>query len=216
MAAHERTDQTGLLSSNMPMELSCLAAGYAVICGTDEAGRGPLAGPVVAAAVVFRDCTTIWAARDSKQLSAAARERQYEAIARDLVFAIGICDHEEIDRINILQASLAAMHRAVLKLSAQPSIVLVDGRHPLKSEIPSKAIVHGDAKVAVIGAASIVAKVTRDRIMREYDSRYPEYGFKKHFGYPTVEHRRVIAAVGPCPIHRKTFRGVREYLSSAV
>lgn len=200
-----------IISGNPPFEKTLIASGISCFCGVDEAGRGPLAGPVVAAAVVFRDCPALWSARDSKSLSPRARSEQFARITEELTFAVGMCDPEEIDRVNILQASLLAMSRAVTKLAQAPTLILVDGLYRLKMEIPSRAIVRGDARVAIIGAASIVAKVTRDRIMTEYDGIYPGYGFARHFGYPTLEHRMKIRALGPCPIHRRTFRGICEY-----
>ena len=182
----------------------------------DEAGRGPLAGPVVAGAVVYKDCDTLWSCGDSKALSAKRREDLYERITQDLIFSVGICDVEEIERLNILQASLRAMEKAVYSLSVEPTFVLVDGSFKLPCTIPSRAIIHGDARVAVIGAASIIAKVTRDRLMVSYDQTYPEYGFAKHFGYPTQMHREAIKKFGPCLIHRKTFHGVKEYLQETL
>ncbi|RPH93332.1 ribonuclease HII [candidate division KSB1 bacterium] len=185
---------------------------HGIICGVDEAGRGPLAGPVVAAAVVFRDCETMGLARDSKTLSAKNRERIYKRIMADLEFAVGICSPAEIDEFNILRASLTAMERAVSGLRSKPDLILVDGLYGLSLPIPSRAIVHGDARIAVIGAASIAAKVTRDRLMQDYDAQYPGYGFAQHVGYPTAEHRAALRRLGPTPIHRRSFRGVRELL----
>jgi ribonuclease HII len=181
-------------------------------CGVDEAGRGPLAGPVVAAAVLYRDCSALWNACDSKRLSPSVREQRFARIAKEMEFAVGACDGEEVDRLNILEASLQAMRRAVQRLGGKLTLALVDGKHDLGAGFWSRAIVRGDARVALIGAASIVAKVTRDRMMIEYDRLYPGYGFAHHFGYPTAEHRLRIRQLGPCPIHRKTFRGVREFL----
>jgi ribonuclease HII len=203
-------------NGNLSLEQTLIASGIACFCGVDEAGRGPLAGPVVAAAVVFRDCPTLWNACDSKKLLPRARDEQFARITDQLPYAVGECDNAEIDRLNILQASLIAMARAVQKLTQTPDLILVDGNYRLKINIPSRAIIRGDARVAVIGAASIVAKVTRDRIMREYDEIFPAYGFARHFGYPTAEHRRKIRELGPCPIHRRTFRGICEYYSQIV
>jgi ribonuclease HII len=209
-------DSESLFPGNSdPLERIYAQAGVTPLCGVDEAGRGPLAGPVVAAAVVYRDCNLLWSCGDSKALSAMRREELFAGITSELDYAVGICTTEEIETINILQASLLAMEKAVLKLSVTPDLVLVDGSFPLRSSIRSRAIIHGDALVAVIGAASIVAKVTRDRIMTNYDLEYPHYGFAKHFGYPTAEHRRALKEFGPCPIHRKTYRGVREYYQAA-
>jgi ribonuclease HII len=202
---------SGLPFPDGPLERDLCAQGLVPVCGVDEAGRGPLAGPVVAAAVLFRDCETIWRARDSKAICKAARDEYYSGVIHDLEFAVGVCSPEEIDELNILGASLTAMERAVAALPEEPAMILVDGLHRLRLAIPSRAIVKGDARVALIGAASIIAKVTRDRMMREYDREYPAYGFARHFGYPTAEHRRLLKEFGPCPIHRKSFHGVREY-----
>jgi ribonuclease HII len=197
-----------------PLERRLIESGVTRLCGTDEAGRGPLAGPVVAAAVVFRDCEALWIARDSKVLSPRRREELFAAIASGLEWAVGLCSAKEIDDWNILRASLKAMERAVSALSVQPAFVLVDGPYVPALAMPSRAIKRGDARVAVISAASIVAKVTRDRIMRELDHQYPAYGFARHFGYPTPEHRAALRQHGPCPIHRRTFCGVRELLQT--
>jgi ribonuclease HII len=205
-----------LLTDDTPVERVLCAQGVMPVCGTDEAGRGPLAGPVVAAAVLFRDCETLWRARDSKAISAKAREDYYARVITELDWAVGICTAEEIDGLNILQASLVAMERAVNALPMAPGLILVDGSHRLRLSIPSRAIKHGDARVAVIGAASIIAKVTRDRLMCEYDMEYPAYGFARHFGYPTAEHRARLQQFGPCPIHRRTFHGVCEFFETAV
>jgi len=190
-----------------------VSMGLSTVCGVDEAGRGPLAGPVVAAAVLYSDCGAIRDSRDSKVLSIKERERLYDHLIRETEFAIGTATHHEIESVNILQASLMAMARAVGGLHDSPDVVLVDGIHvPILSDaIRVCAIRKGDKRIRVIGAASIIAKVTRDRIMREYDQEFPGYGFARHFGYPTSEHLSALRRLGPCPIHRKTFKGVREY-----
>ncbi|MBU0691683.1 ribonuclease HII [bacterium] len=193
-------------------ELRLVQEGYSAICGVDEAGRGPLAGPVVAAAVLFKDCPTIWNCRDSKQISRKYREKLCIDISCEFVCGIGQCSPREIEEMNIRQASLEAMRRAIVSLKMRPEIILVDGRDPVPIDIASLPIIKGDARVSVISAASILAKVTRDHIMTEYDLRYPDYGFSRHYGYPTPAHRRAIQALGPCPIHRRSFRGVREYI----
>lgn len=180
--------------------------------GCDEAGRGPLAGPVVAAAVVFCDCEAIWSCRDSKSIGSSMRDELFSKVSLSLIHAVARVEPEEIDEVNIRVASLLAMTRAVELLNVEPEVVLVDGRDRLPQIPESRAIVHGDAKVATISAASILAKVTRDRIMREYHEVYPHYGFFHNFGYPTELHRKAIQKFGPCPIHRRSFRGVREYL----
>ena len=198
-------------ATGKPIETLLTESGRTPICGVDEAGRGPLAGPVVAAALVFRDCDALWQARDSKVLTRRQREEHYRRISEALVFSIGLCTAEEIDSLNILQASLVAMERAIFTLSVRPNIVLVDGIYSPKALVETMAIPHGDARVATISAASILAKVHRDRVLTEYDRMYPEYGFARHMGYPTAEHRAALQKLGPCPIHRRTFKGVREH-----
>jgi len=185
-----------------------LARGYRRICGVDEAGRGPLAGPVVAAAVVFVEPVEIENLRDSKKLSPAMRERVFEKILQVAQVGIGEASPAEIDAMNILQASLLAMKRAVDSLAISPDIVLVDGPYALSGEVPSRAIIRGDARVRVISAASIIAKVTRDRLMLEYEKEFPGYGFARHKGYPTREHLKALRHLGPTHIHRTSFRGV--------
>jgi ribonuclease HII len=187
--------------------------GYRCIAGIDEAGRGPLAGPVIAAAVIlpadFADDRIV----DSKELTPAQRDHLYGIIYRHArTVGIGIVDALEIDRINILQASLAAMAIAVENLNPRPDYLLVDGTFPVGLEIPQQAIPKGDTLSISIAAASIVAKVTRDRLMDTYHLFYPLFGFVRHKGYPTEDHREAIRAYGYSPIHRRSFRGVREYL----
>ncbi|HEY3294367.1 MAG TPA: ribonuclease HII [bacterium] len=211
MGKPSRGQRDELFGARLPIERELLASGMSLICGVDEAGRGPLAGPVVAAAVLFRDCELLWSAQDSKKMTVSAREEFFARVPHELEFGVGACTPEEIDEINILQASLRAMERAVALLPCPPQMILVDGNRRLNPSLPSRAIVHGDACVAVISAASIIAKVTRDRLMRDYDAVHPEYGFARHFGYPTEEHRRLLKQLGPCPIHRRTFQGVREF-----
>ncbi|MFZ5802131.1 MAG: ribonuclease HII [Candidatus Omnitrophota bacterium] len=180
------------------------------IAGTDEAGRGPLAGPVVAAAVLFLPGAKIPGLNDSKKLSASRREKLFHAICAQAEVGLGIVDEIEIDRLNILQASRLAMKKAVLALSRTPDLVLVDGRDILDLEIRQEALVRGDARSASIAAASIIAKVTRDAWMTRLDSLYPGYGFKRHKGYPTADHRRRLLETGPSPVHRRSFAPVRE------
>jgi ribonuclease HII len=177
------------------------------IAGIDEAGRGPLAGPVVAAAVVFPKNTFIDGVRDSKQVAPRERERLYDLI-RSLAAAIGVgvADEKTIDRINILQATYLAMRTAVGRLSPQPEHLFVDGRALPSIPIPQTAIVRGDGKSFTVAAASIIAKVTRDRIMSEYDLQYPQYGFSKHKGYGTKAHVLAIREFGYCDLHRRSFR----------
>ncbi len=182
------------------------AKGYSVVCGTDEAGRGPLAGPVCAAAVILPDGLVIEGLDDSKKLTEKKREALFDVICREaLSYGIAMADEKEIDEINILNASLLAMRRAVEKLSPRPDLVLVDGNRPGSFGIPSEAIVKGDAKSPSIAAASILAKVTRDRYMTELDRTCPGYGFAVHKGYPTKAHYIALNRLGPCPAHRVTF-----------
>lgn len=180
------------------------------VCGTDEAGRGPLAGPVVAAAVILPDGCVIEGLDDSKKLSEKKREKLFDII-REKALAYGIAEasNEEIDRINILNASLASMRRAVAQVSetVKPGIVLVDGNRNTDFGIPSVTVVKGDSKSQSIAAASVLAKVYRDRLMAELDRQYPEYDFKKHKGYPTQEHMLAVYEFGPSPVHRKSFLG---------
>jgi len=181
--------------------------------GTDEVGRGPLAGAVVAAAVILNPAQPIAGLGDSKQLSEKQREQCYGQILQFAVaFAIGRASVIEIDRLNILHASLLAMQRAVEALSTQPEFVLVDGNRCPSWRYQSQAVVKGDARVAEIAAASIVAKVTRDREMRLLDAEYPGYGFAQHKGYPTPQHLLALQALGPCPIHRRSFAPVAQLL----
>ncbi|HSD70585.1 MAG TPA: ribonuclease HII [Woeseiaceae bacterium] len=189
--------------------------GAALVAGVDEAGRGPLAGPVVAAAVILRLDRPIHGLADSKLLSARKRETLFDIIRRDaLASAIAWADTEEIDRLNILQATLLAMRRAVLGLVCRPAIIEVDGNRlpdfrfgPYAPQ--SRAIVDGDRDIAAISAASILAKVSRDRMMLAMDRLHPEYGFARHKGYGSAEHRACIDRYGPCPFHRRSFRPLR-------
>jgi len=183
--------------------------GYLRVCGVDEAGRGPLAGPVVAAAVVFAPGIEIPGLDDSKRLSPAARAR-LEPIIREVAVgsALGIASAAEIDALNILQASLLAMRRAVEALSPPPDFLLVDGNRPMASPLPQCTVVGGDGLSTAIAAASVLAKEHRDALMGAYADQYPGYGFEVHRGYPTAEHRDALRRLGPCPLHRRSFRGV--------
>jgi ribonuclease HII len=186
--------------------------GFSDIAGVDEAGRGPLAGPVVSAAVILPERVDLDQLDDSKRLSPRRRELLFDAIYEQAVsIGIGLVDPPEIDRINILQASLLSMAMAVANLRPIPDYVLVDGIFPIKSTLPQRAVKHGDRQCASIAAASIVAKVTRDRLMGLYDEEFPGFGFGKHKGYGTDDHRAAIRILGCCPIHRRTFRGVKEH-----
>jgi ribonuclease HII len=182
------------------------------IAGVDEAGRGPIAGPVVAACVVLPPRHTLAGIADSKQLTPAQREALYAAITqRALAWAIGLASPREIERYNILQASLLAMRRAVLALPLTPQQVLVDGKHAIPNlPLPQQAVVGGDALEESIAAASILAKVARDRIMRELDRLYPQYGFAQHKGYPTALHLQRLQMYGACPAHRRTYAPVAQ------
>lgn len=179
---------------------------YGTICGIDEAGRGPLCGPVVAAAVILPDEYNILYINDSKKLSETKREEVYKEIDKYAVaYGVGIVSPERIDEINILQATYEAMRTAIHKLSVTPDILLNDAVTIPMVDIKQVPIIKGDAKSQSIAAASIVAKVTRDHLMEEYDKLYPEYGFAKHKGYGTSAHIKAIKEYGPCPIHRRTF-----------
>ena len=186
-------------------ENSLMSDGYKLIAGMDEAGRGPLAGPVTAACCIPDLSSIISGINDSKKLSPKKRNELYEAIIGNAIgFRIIDVDEKEIDETNILVATKKAMRTAVAQLTPAPEILLVDA---VKEDfgIPSRAIIHGDALSYCIGAASILAKVHRDRLMDEYAEKYPEYGFEKHKGYGTAYHIEMLKKYGPCPIHRKTF-----------
>ncbi len=181
--------------------------GLIYIAGIDEAGRGPLAGPVTVGAVVLKPESFIEGINDSKKISEAKREKLYdEIISEALSWSVGIVDQKEIDEINILNATKKALTMALDGLKIKPERLLVDALEHIDTHgIPYTSIIKGDAKVYSIGAASIIAKVTRDRIIREYDEVYPEYGFAKHKGYGTAAHIEAIKKYGPCPLHRQTF-----------
>ncbi|MDP2940786.1 MAG: ribonuclease HII [Candidatus Omnitrophota bacterium] len=186
--------------------------GFDTIIGVDEAGRGPLAGPVVAAAVLLKKARFINRIDDSKKLTALAREHAFQEISKNSLFGIGIIDEKIIDRVNILQATVMAMEEAINSLIRRISsarcrraYVIVDGNLKLNIAFPYRSIIGGDGKSKSIAAASILAKVTRDRIMEAYHKLYPQYGFAKHKGYPTSEHRALLRRLGPSEIHRKSF-----------
>ncbi|NUO81235.1 ribonuclease HII [candidate division KSB1 bacterium] len=182
-------------------------AGLTRVIGVDEAGRGPLAGPVVAAAIVFSPEKMIAGVDDSKKLTQEERLRLFPQILRQCRdYGVGIVSAEEIDEVNILQASLLAMRKAILNLHEPPEHVLVDGRTRLGMDVPQTTIIKGDALSHTIGAASIVAKVVRDLIMDYYHRKFPGYGFDVHKGYPTPHHLRILQQLGPCAIHRRSFR----------
>lgn len=181
--------------------------GLAYIAGIDEAGRGPLAGPVTVGVVIMKPESFIEGINDSKKISETKREKLYDEITKEaLDWSVGIVDQNEIDEINILNATKKALTKALDDLKIKPERILVDALEHIDTKgIPYTSIIKGDAKIYSIGAASIIAKVTRDRIMREYDEVYPEYGFAKHKGYGTAAHIEAIKKFGPCPLHRKTF-----------
>ena len=183
-----------------------LADGKSLICGVDEAGRGPLAGPVFAAAVILPYGIEIEGLNDSKKISEKKREMLFdEIIEKAVTYAITSVDNEKIDEINILEATLLAMRTAVSQLDPLPELALVDGNHARGFDIPAKPVIKGDALVPSISAASILAKVSRDRFCIEMDEKYPEYGFKKHKGYGTKLHCEKLLEHGPCPLHRASF-----------
>lgn len=187
--------------------------GYCRVAGIDEAGRGALAGPVVAAAVILPEGLAIPGVDDSKKLSPAKRDQLFDVIMeRALAVGVGLGDHLLIDRINILQATLEAMKEAVLKLSPSPDFLLVDGISRVPLAIHQRTIKQGDGASISIAAASIIAKVTRDRLMTEFENSFPGYGLAGHKGYGCESHMAAIARLGPCEIHRKTFRGVKEHV----
>ncbi len=185
--------------------------GYKIIAGVDEAGRGPLAGPVVSAAVILPLDFTCIGVNDSKKLSEKKRNALFPVIREQAIaVSTGIASHHEIDEINILQASLLSMKRAVENLSCPPDFLLIDGKFTIDMDIDQSAVIKGDSNSISIAAASIIAKVTRDAIMESLHKTYPQYNFIKHKGYPTKAHKAAILKHGPCPVHRRTFKGVKE------
>ena len=188
-------------------EKAAVNSGFSCICGVDEAGRGPLAGPVCAAAVILPEGAVIEGLDDSKKLTEKKREKLYDIIKETAVaYSVAYGTLEEIESVNILEATYLAMNRAIEGLSVKPDFALIDGnRVPRGLKIPCETIVKGDSKSMSVAAASVLAKVTRDRLMLEYDKKYPEYNFKKHKGYGTKEHTELIKQYGPCEIHRPSF-----------
>ena len=187
-------------------ETELAKAGYRCICGVDEAGRGPLAGPVYAAAVVLPLKLEIPGLNDSKKLSEKKRDELYQVILEQAKsYGIASASPAEIDEFNILNATFLAMNRAIQQLEPAPDYVLVDGNMTRSIAPPAKSIVKGDSLSASIAAASILAKVSRDRLMKQYAQQYPEYGFAQHKGYPTKLHYEALGKYGPCPIHRRSF-----------
>ena len=200
-------------------EHKALNRGYRQIAGIDEAGRGPLAGPVVSAAVILPKNFSSQGITDSKKLSEKKRRTLFPYIKKHAIcVATGIASHHEIDQINILQASLLSMKRSVKNLSQAPDFIipdflLIDGKFTIEMNIDQSAIVKGDSKSISIAAASIIAKVTRDAIMKKLHKKYPLYNFIQHKGYPTKAHKEAILKYGPCPVHRQTFKGVKEVIN---
>lgn len=195
-------------------ERAARAAGYACVCGIDEAGRGPLAGPVVAAAVVLPPGLALPGLNDSKKLTARRREALYTQLREDerVLIGVGMAAAAEIDRLNILRATHAAMARAVAALPTAVDFCLIDGLPVPQFPLPQRALVKGDARCLSIAAASIVAKVTRDRLMQDLAQQYPGYGFEKHAGYGTAAHLAALRRLGPCPEHRRSFAPVAQLL----
>jgi ribonuclease HII len=211
------TDQGELFSAahidTLMFEKRAYNNGYRYVAGIDEAGRGPLAGPVMAAAVILPAGLSIIGVDDSKKLTHGKREKLFDIImAQALSVGVGIITPSEIDRINILQATRRAMLAAVQQLFPQPDYLLIDGISTIDSAVPQKTIIKGDSLSLSIAAASIIAKVTRDRLMIEMDAKYPGYGLAGHKGYGSAAHMAAIRILGPSPIHRLTFGGVKEYV----
>jgi ribonuclease HII len=203
---------TGRIVPDFSLEKELQALGHRLVAGIDEAGRGPLAGPVTAAAVILPEGYHHDAVNDSKQLSESRREKVYEDLISDetVVWAWGQVEAGEIDRINILRATHLAMARAVEALSIQPDIALVDGREVKGLPVPHRGVIKGDTLSLSIAAASIIAKVERDRMMVKYAARWPEYGFESHKGYGTKAHLEALNKHGPCEIHRCSFEPVAQ------
>lgn len=194
------------LKNMLEIENSLYEKGYSAVCGVDEAGRGPLCGPVVAAAVILPKDKCIEGVNDSKKLSEKKREKLYDDIIENaLAYGIGMSDVSVIEEVNILNATKLAMKQAIENLQIKPDYVLIDGNQMIDIDIPGETVVSGDARSESIAAASIIAKVTRDRMLVEYDKKYPEYGFAKHKGYGTKAHIEAIGKYGLTDIHRPSF-----------
>ncbi|MGQ9524227.1 MAG: ribonuclease HII [Armatimonadota bacterium] len=202
------------VSLSEPEEALALASSGDLLMGVDEAGRGPIAGPVVAAAVVLRLGDRIPRVNDSKHLTASSREELFQILAHSVVaVATAVVGAEQIDRINILRATHLAMQEAVRSVAVKPKLILVDGYAVPNLPFPQVPLIRGDQRSLCIAAASIVAKVTRDRIMHDLDTKYPGYGFAAHKGYPTREHIRRLKELGPCPEHRRSFSPVKRVIA---
>lgn len=204
--------ERGRLQKLSRFEIEARQNGYASIAGVDEAGRGPLAGPVVAAACILPERIFLKGGDDSKKLTPQKRFELYKRITEDpeIIYGIGVVESEIIDKINILKATFEAMLIAVTRLTRQPDYILVDGPHLPPFTIPARGIIEGDSLSISIAAASILAKETRDQIMTHYHNLYPRYGFDRHKGYGTEDHLRALDDHGPCPIHRFTFAPVKK------
>ena len=213
---YERTQrERERLDAMYVYERAAVAAGHMLVAGVDEAGRGPLAGPVAVAAVILPQEVHLPRINDSKKLSAAVREELFtQIVAIAISYHVALIDAETIDRMNILQATRMGMYEAIAALTPAPDEVLVDAVELSKLSMPSQSIIKGDAKSVSIAAASILAKVTRDHLMEQYDTEYPHYGFAKHKGYGTQEHIDAIRKYGVCPIHRKSFEPIRSMLNN--
>ncbi len=201
--------------STLHFEQQAQLKGYSAVAGIDEAGRGPLAGPVVAAAVILPDEFDLAGLNDSKKLSEKKREELFPLIRQQAkAYGIGLASAQEIDHLNILQATLLAMQRALKKLSGDVDYLLIDGITPLPVDLPQKTLKKGDSRSLSIAAASVLAKVARDRLMLRLDHQYPGYGFARHKGYGTQVHRQAIADLGPVLPHRLSFAGVKEFVEA--
>lgn len=199
--------------STLHFEKQAQGKGFSAVVGIDEAGRGPLAGPVVAAAVILPDSFQLEGLTDSKKLSEKKREELFPLIRQQArAYGIGLASAQEVDRLNVLQATLLAMQRALNKLHGEPDFLLIDGITPLPVDLPQLTLKKGDSRSLSIAAASVLAKVARDRLMVELDRQYSGYGFARHKGYGTLAHRRAIADKGPVLPHRLTFAGVKEFV----
>lgn len=207
------SEEIARLDAMSVFEKRLKAEGFSRIAGVDEAGRGPLAGPVLAAACILPEGALFEGLNDSKQVLPEKREILFGQITTcpDIRFGIGKASVAEIDRYNILRATFLAMKRAVASLPLQPDYLLIDGNQLPSLGVPSEALIEGDGKSISIAAASILAKVTRDRMMCEWDAKWPQYGFKQHKGYATDQHLEALRQFGPCPLHRKSFGPVKTY-----
>lgn len=197
-------------------ESKAASLGHSIIAGLDEAGVGPWAGPVVASAVIIKGELLEVRVDDSKKLTPKMREKAFDCIIESFFVGVGIVDSETIDEVNIFEATRIAMEKALRALETSPDYLLIDGRVKLDVRQPAMNIIGGDGKSYSIACASIISKVTRDRIMEDYDKRYPQYGFKRHKGYGTSEHQDALERFGPCPIHRKSYLPIKRLLNTLV